>query len=219
MTARHFNFWRVALCAILLLQVAGAPAALSITVLQADGKPVMDAVVIAESKQGYPPRAEQKASMDQRNLMFVPEVLVIRTGTAVDFPNSDQVRHQVYSFSGAKTFQLPLYAGRSQPPVVFDRAGIVTLGCNIHDAMLAYIVVSDSPWTARTDAQGVASLPGLAVGNYTLKVWHSRLPDSSQFIERPVQLSDTADTIKIQLSKNLRAAVHHHSVDKQWQDY
>ncbi len=91
-------------------------------------------------RAGWPahpsPRPGQKAIMDQRNLAFVPDVLVVQTGTAVDFPNSDQVRHQVYSFSDAKTFQLALYAGRAHAPVVFNRAGLVTLGCNIHDSML-----------------------------------------------------------------------------------
>ena len=105
-------------------------------------------MVIAEpTVGGLKPAQGQKAIMDQRKLMFVPDVLVVQTGTAVDFPNSDQVRHQVYSFSGAKTFELALYAGRAHAPVVFDRSGLVTLGCNIHDSMVGYIWVTDSPWS------------------------------------------------------------------------
>ena len=82
------------------------------------------------------------AIMDQVNLAFVPDVLVIPVHSSVQFPNSDAISHQVYSFSSARQFQLPLYRGKPYPPVVFDQPGVVTLGCNIHDNMLAYIVVT-----------------------------------------------------------------------------
>lgn len=208
-------------CTVLaLLGCPAQPAALSVTILQADGRPLTGAVVVAESKLAYPVRTNVKAIMDQRDLMFVPEVLLIRTGTAVEFPNSDQVRHQVYSFSGAKTFQLPLYAGKTQPPVVFDRAGIVTVGCNIHDAMIAYIFVTDSPWHGRSNDKGTLQLADLAAGNYLVKIWHPRMNEGRQLIEQAVTLSDNADgSVKIQLRKALRGAVHHHTTGKQWQDY
>ena len=93
-------------------QAVSASSALSVTVVDVSGAPVEGAVVVAEPTAGPPkPPPGQKAIMDQRNLAFVPGVLVVQTGTAVDFPNSDQVRHQVYSFSEAKPFQLGLYAG------------------------------------------------------------------------------------------------------------
>ena len=105
---------------------------------------VQGAVVIAEPACGRsaPACPAQHAVMDQRELQFVPDCWWFSTGTLVEFPNSDQVRHQVYSFSGAKTFQLPLYAGAPHAPVLFDQPGLVTLGCNIHDDMVGYIYVT-----------------------------------------------------------------------------
>jgi plastocyanin len=213
-------------CTLLaLLAGAAHAAALSVTVLNASGKPLAGAVVVAETthgnQAGYPAaRGALKASMDQRDLMFVPEVLVIRTGTAIDFPNSDQVRHQVYSFSGAKKFQLPLYAGRTQPPVLFDRAGVVTLGCNIHDGMIGYIYVSDSPWYGRTDEQGLLRLNDLPADNYLIKIWHPRLDEAAQQLQKSVKVDEEqAAAIQVQLKKPLRSETHHHGADKQWQDY
>ena len=107
--------------------------------------------VEAESP-ALPPAPPVHAIMDQVNLAFVPDVLVIPVHSTVQFPNSDAVSHQVYSFSSARQFQLPLYRGKPYPPVTFDQPGIVTLGCNIHDNMLAYIVVTAAPFFGRTDA-------------------------------------------------------------------
>ncbi len=130
--------------------------------------------------------------MDQRNLEFVPEVLIVQTGTSVDFPNSDQVRHQVYSFSEAKNFQLSLYAGRAHEPVVFNRAGLVTLGCNIHDSMVGYIYVTDSPWYGRTGADGTLRLQNLPPGEYTVRIWHQLLDESGPQLSSRLRLADGA---------------------------
>ncbi len=77
--------------------------------------------------------------MDQQGHQFVPHLLVVQAGTEVTFPNSDNVSHHVYSFSPTKPFELPLYKGDVYPPVTFEKAGIVVVGCNIHDSMLGYI--------------------------------------------------------------------------------
>ena len=94
------------------------------------------------------------AVMDQLDRAFVPDLLVVPVGSTVSFPNSDSVSHQIYSFSSAKRFQLPLYRGKPYPPVLFDQTGVVTLGCNIHDEMLAYLVVTDAPYFGRSDRAG-----------------------------------------------------------------
>ena len=99
--------------------------------------------------------------MDQVNLAFVPDVLVIPVHSTVQFPNSDAISHQVYSFSSARSFQLPLYRGKPYPPVTFDQPGIVTLGCNIHDNMSSYIVVTAAPFFGRTDATANGSRPNV----------------------------------------------------------
>lgn len=209
-------------CTVLALpRPAVAAVALSITVVTAAGAPLEGAVVIAEPTAGAPrPPSGQKAVMDQRELMFVPDVLVVQVGTAVDFPNSDQVRHQVYSFSGAKTFQLSLYAGRAHAPVVFDHPGLVTLGCNIHDHMLGYIYVSDSPWYGRTGADGTLRLRELAPGEYTLRVWHPLQDESEAPLSATLRLTESAPgNANLRLTRPLRAPLHHHGADKKWEDY
>jgi len=198
-----------------------AAAALSVTVLSAAGAPLGDAVVIAEPMQGSPrPRPGLKAIMDQRNLMFVPGALVVQTGTAVDFPNSDQVRHQVYSFSPAKTFQLALYAGKAHAPVVFDKPGLVKLGCNIHDSMLGYIYVTDSPWYGRTDANGTLQLHDLAPGEYTVRLWHTQLDESGPQLQLRLNLADGATgSARFRLSRPLKPPLPNHRADRKWDDY
>ena len=164
-----------AVAASLLLAAAhavAAPTNLLVEVRDGRGAAVPDAVVYAvpEAKGPLPP-SPRRAVLDQKNRMFVPHVLPIQTGTAVTFPNSDNVRHQVYSFSPAKRFQLPLYAGTPAAPVVFDKPGVVAIGCNIHDQMSAYLVVVDTPYFALA-ANGRAELPGLPAGRYDVRVWY-----------------------------------------------
>lgn len=154
-----------------------APAAAAVFEIRVDDgrEPVADAVV---SLHGAPPSgASATAVMDQRDSTFVPGVLPVQVGTTVSFPNSDTVQHQVYSFSPAKPFELPLYAGTPLAPVTFDRAGVVVVGCNIHDWMIGHIVVLDTPHFAKTDARGVARIE-LPAGSYRLQAWHARQADA-----------------------------------------
>jgi len=212
----------VTLCTILVPGGRPAVAAeLSVTVYEATGSALEGAVVIAEPVQGGGhSHAGLKAVMDQRNLMFVPDVLIVQTGTSIDFPNSDQVRHQVYSFSGAKTFQLALYAGRGHAPVIFDRNGLVTLGCNIHDSMLGYIWVTDSPWFGRTGTNGALQLRDLASGDYTVRIWHSRLSETGPQLETHLRIEDGVPlTASFHLRHALKAELMHHGADKKWADY
>ena len=116
----------------------------------------------------------QNSSVDQIGQKFVPHVRAVSLGSRVSFPNSDPVRHQVYSFSGAKTFELPLYTGVPAEPVMFDKAGLVTLGCNIHDHMLGYILVLDTPWYAEVRA-GKAVIKNLPAGKLAVEIWHPRM--------------------------------------------
>jgi plastocyanin len=158
---------------VFLTSVAGA-AELRATVRDGTGAPVNDAVVwaISEGSPVSPPSSE--AIMDQINRTFVPHVLAVQTGTAVRFPNSDNVRHQVYSFSAPKRFQLPLYEGSPAKPIVFDKPGVVALGCNIHDKMSGFIVIVDTPWFGKT-TEGKLVLSDLPPGVYNVRVWHEKL--------------------------------------------
>lgn len=110
------------------------------------------------------------ADMGQRDKSFVPKLRVIQTGSSVNFPNFDTVRHHVYSFSPTRTFEIKLYAGTPTAPVVFDKAGTATLGCNIHDKMLGYIHVVNTPFFGVTDANGQVTLD-LPAGEHRVRVW------------------------------------------------
>lgn len=155
-------------------------ATLTVDVRNARGAPMQDAVVYAtrEGREGGAP-AKRSAVMDQKNRQFVPHVLPVQVGTSVQFPNSDDIRHQVYSFSPAKKFQLPLYTGTPANPVVFDKPGVAILGCNIHDQMSAYVVVVDTPYFAATGRDGRVTLPNLGAGRYVVHVWHADLKADS----------------------------------------
>ena len=151
--------------------MASATAAGLIVEVRAHGQPVAGAVVSLHSASARADVRPVAARMDQRGSQFDPRVLVVQAGSAVAFPNSDNIRHHVYSFSAAKRFELPLYSGQPARPVVFDTPGVVTLGCNIHDWMVGHIMVLDTPYTGRTDASGRVELAAPA-GAYSLQVWH-----------------------------------------------
>jgi plastocyanin len=131
---------QVGVGAMALLIASGAPAGdIAIDVRGVSGKPLADAVVFAEPLTGEAPKpsAGLAATIDQVNKEFVPRISVIRAGTKVSFPNSDNIRHSIYSFSPVKTFTTKLYSGKEAPPVTFEKSGLVTLGCNIHDLMVS----------------------------------------------------------------------------------
>jgi len=182
---------------------------LAVSIVDRAGRPVTDVVVTAAPLDQRVSRAASAAStavMDQRSLAFVPRVLVVATGTSVAFPNSDSVSHQVYSFSPAKKFQLPLYKGERHPPVTFDREGLVVLGCNIHDEMAGYIYVTDAPYFGTTDAAGMLRLTDLRAGDYRLTLWSPVVADPPATLTRTVQVAAQGVTAsRVQLARELRA--------------
>jgi plastocyanin len=152
------------------------------------GRPVAEAVVSAFPEGRATPAEPVREVVDQINLEFVPYVKPIVVGSPVYFPNKDNVRHHVYSFSPAKRFELPLYVGTPADPVVFDRPGIVTIGCNIHDWMIGYIYVAETPHMAKTAADGRARLDHLPAGRYDLRVWHPRMEQPEESTRRALSL-------------------------------
>ena len=144
--------------------------------------------------------------MDQVNRSFAPDLLVIPVGSTVEFPNSDSVSHQIYSFSPAKRFQLPLYRGKPYPPVRFDQPGVVTLGCNIHDEMLAYLLVTDAAWYGRTNDGGSFSAE-VPRGRYHVALWHPRLRDNETDLTRELTVGegDRAE-LTLRLTRGLQPA-------------
>ena len=176
--------------ALLLGQTLAAAAEVDIKITDRNGAAVPNAVIaLYGNAVSAPASTAVKAVMDQRKLQFAPHVLAIQRGTAVRFPNSDDIRHQVYSFSSAKRFNLPLYHGVPAEPVVFEEAGEVALGCNIHDRMIGYIYVVDTPWFASTDANGAATLANVPDGTYIAKLWYPGLSAAALIINPGLPVS------------------------------
>ncbi len=161
------------------------------TVSDPQGRPVADAVLVAVPVDGNMrlPQRPREGSVDQVDKEFFPRVTVVLVGAPVTFPNHDDVRHQVYSFSQAKRFELPLYAGVPAQPITFDKPGVVVLGCNIHDWMVGYVYVSESPYFAKTGRDGKAVLAGLPARAYVVRVWHPPLETSEEATQRTIDAS------------------------------
>jgi plastocyanin len=152
-------------------------------------RPVVDAVVSLH-QPNLPARVSKPtiAVIDQRQREFVPYVTVVQQGTQIRFPNSDHIRHHVYSFSPIKRFDLQLYKGTTAAPITFDQAGVAVLGCNIHDWMLAYVKVVDTPYFGQSTAKGVVHLSNIPAGRYELHIWH---PRRQKPIEVPISVGET----------------------------
>lgn len=171
-----------------LLALSSVPvhaATLTFQVTDANGIALEDAVVWAVPKTEAPARAKKEAAVEQKNRRFVPLVTVVQAGTLVRFPNRDEIRHHVYSFSPPKNFEIKLYAGTPADPVLFDKPGEVVIGCNIHDDMIAYIYVVESPYFAKTSKEGRARLDDVPAGEYEARAWH---PSGAKADSRPLRL-------------------------------
>lgn len=139
--------------------------------------------------------------MDQVNTQFQPHVLMVQKGAKVSFPNSDSVKHHVYSFSKAKPFELKLYRDRKPDPLPFEKTGDVTLGCNIHDWMVGYIYVVDTPFFGKSDETGALTID-LPVGEYTLTLHSPQLQAEDKKITKVFD-SSKLQNIEISLSQPL----------------
>lgn len=164
----------LSLLSLVLIPPSASAATMTGRVVGADGQGIAGAVVFIQALPAgvqYPPHT-QPAVMDQVHKTFVPEVLPVVVGSAVRFPNHDQIHHHVYSFSRTKSFELPLYKGEDAPPVLFDKVGVVKIGCNIHDWMAAVLLVVPTPFYAVTNDAGEFTLSGLPEGTLPVAAWH-----------------------------------------------
>ncbi len=195
--------WSIALSGSLCVGLL-APAwagNLNVVVKSDTGQPLANAVVQLNSPAAAKAAKSGAApAIVQRDKAFHPQVTVITTGTAVNFPNEDNVRHHVYSFSPAKRFELKLYSGTPAAPVVFDKPGLVVLGCNIHDHMVAWVHVVDTPYHGTTDAQGRLSLTNVPNGRYQMQVWHQRMPPQAPVAPQAVEIGASDKTLPITLT-------------------
>ncbi|MGC4063011.1 MAG: methylamine utilization protein [Aquabacterium sp.] len=182
----------IALFGMLLMPLAGMAAPQLIQVSDAAGQPLANAVVSVMVKGAKTTAAPNTVTdMAQRNKAFVPTLLAIQTGSLVNFPNFDTVRHHVYSFSAIKTFEIKLYSGTPTAPILFDKPGTATLGCNIHDRMLGYIHVVDTPYFGITDANGELTLD-LPKGEHRVRLWTPAMGEFKPDIEQSLKTGPTA---------------------------
>lgn len=190
----------------LLLPALASGARLQLRI-EATGEDLTGALVLSlHSPQAAEAVVPVRALMNQRDRQFSPELLVIPIGSTVEFPNSDDIRHHVYSFSPARRFELPLYSGSAAEPVQFPTAGVVALGCNIHDWMQAHILVMDTPHVRQValeePAQHWMEAPA---GDYTLRIWHARMDLDPPWVERALSLRE-GQTASETIALALRAA-------------
>lgn len=180
--------------------VLAAPVTVSVT--SNNGNPVFRAIVYFEPEMPVDTSVAPKMPiMDQVDSQFVPHILVVQKGQEINFPNSDSIKHHVYSFSPAKQFELKLYRGSKAQPIMFPDTGEVELGCNVHDWMLGYILVVDTPYFAKTDMQGKITVD-LPSGGYRAKLWHPRIQDDSNSLIKEF-IVDSELSLRFNLKQDL----------------
>lgn len=187
-----------------LMLVCGSSIAqtVDVNITSNQGNPVNQVVVYLEpsTKIEYPAPADVSI-MDQVNSQFVPHILAVQSGTRVSFPNSDSIKHHVYSFSKPKTFELQLYKGLRAEPLPFENTGEVELGCNVHDWMLGYVFIVDTPYFKQTDQSGKVSIE-VPNGDYVLKIWHPRIQDDPDSLQKSLSVSSSTQ-VNFTLSEDL----------------
>lgn len=215
-----------ALAGMLLAATAsGSQSDVRIEVFDRDGAPVPEVAVyltpVGAGQVGAGDTADRPPSINQHDLSFSPHVSIIQTGTAVAFPNDDDVRHHVYSFSQAKRLNMTIDSHSVHPDrPVFDQPGVVTLGCNIHDNMLAYLLVVDTPNFATTDRDGVVRLTTLSAGTFEVNIWTPRLAAGD--LPAPEIIAHDGDeslTVTYRFDKKLFPPHEHSETSLHWDDY
>jgi len=191
---------------ILALAVAGtawplAAAPFTVRVVDASGRPVRDAVVTLRpaGNAARAPRGGGRFVVSQKDLKFQPFLSIVPVGANVSFPNLDPTKHHVYSFSPAKKFELKLFARDQSRTVAFDRPGVVALGCNIHDQMTAFIVITDSQWTAKTDGRGLVTFADAPDQPARLTVWHPYLRAPGNSVAKSIPAGDRGESFTVAL--------------------
>jgi len=186
------------ICFLLFLSKSVDAEPATIRVVDQNGAPIEGVVVSTQNNQPII-MPDAPAIMDQIDTQFIPRVLIINKGQYVNFPNSDDVRHHVYSFSATKQFEIGLYKGLNAEPVHFAQPGIVDIGCNIHDQMVGFIYVGDNENVVMSNDQGEARFESL--GRY-FHLWHPRLSaDKGKRLKVETNLDSNSrvQTVELQL--------------------
>jgi len=135
--------------------------------------------------------------ISQKNKKFDPRILVVPTGSTVSFPNRDEVFHNVFAEYNAKKFDLGMYPKGQSREVTFDKSGVVSVLCNVHSSMSAFVVVVDSAIYGMTNSKGMLTLEDVPKGSYDLLAWH----ESGVKISEPVTVADAPIKKTLQLKK------------------
>jgi plastocyanin len=183
-------------------------ASIEVEVKDANGNALPDAAVYAEPVSGAAPARPKASEIEQKGRKFLPLMTVIQTGSEISFPNNDTVRHHVYSFSPVKPFELKLYSGTPSSPVVFDKPGTVVIGCNIHDRMVAYIQVVNTPYFGKSSETGRVLMSDLPAGKYRLKAWHHQLLSGATMPESEITVGKQDIAVSIALTSKSDASPH-----------
>jgi plastocyanin len=202
--------------------LANAPAmaaTVDVVITGTDGRPAADAVteLFMQDQTGASPAQSQLPSdavVDQRNEMFIPLVSVIRRGGHVMFTNNDNTMHQVYSFSSIKQFAFEIDEGKRSAPVTFDQPGVAAIGCNIHDQMVTFVYVAETPWVARADDKGHAEITNVPVGDYRVSVWDPQLMPGYHPSAAMLRVPDEGAKLSLSiplLSNNMQGMKHMHT--------
>lgn len=209
--------WCTALWISLMFAVITTDAAeLDVTVLDRYGQAVPNVAVYIESDPGASlPAPTRIAVMDLVDTQFVPHLLVVQTGARVQFPNSDLVAHHVYSFSRPNNFVLPMFKGNMRPEVEFDDAGVVTIGCNLHDHMVGYIFVVNSPAFGTTGRNGTARLIADNPDGLSVSIWSPRIRLDEENLTQSVKAGRSA-RMTFSLTEELRVSHNDKSVALSW---
>lgn len=191
---------RLAMAGAALWPLLAGAATIDVQLLGSDGKPLAGAVVFLESPAARAAlRPAQGIEIEQLNKQFSARVTVVPVGSEVRFPNRDKVRHHVYSISPTKPFDLKLYHGTAANPVLFDRAGVAVLGCNIHDNMVAWVVVVETPFYGQSVAGGKLRLDKVPPGSYRLRSWHPDLPTGAPALDQSLAVTGADQALTLRL--------------------
>lgn len=185
----------------LILPLLASASGFTVQVTDQNGVPVSNAVVMLEGAKGASLGVKQVVwddKMTQKDISFIPHVLVVPVGSEVVFPNQDRVRHNVYSFSRGNKFQLKLYGKEESRSRTFTTEGIVAIGCNIHDQMIGFIRVVDTPFAKVTDDNGEVIFDTPETGAVQLSGWHPKSKDKSD-VTMDAELADSTASITLNM--------------------
>lgn len=206
---------RFLFCLLLFLAPVQAWAGdLVVDVRNGDGSPVRDAVVTVYPASGVPKgpiRFPWPLTVAQQNIQFDPFVLVAPVGASVSFPNKDKVQHHVYSFSAGNKFELKLFGKDESRSVIFKAVGVAAIGCNIHDQMVGFVKVVDTPFAIKTGANGLATLRGLPAGGATVRIWHPYLRAPKNEVSRTITAPGSGvirETVKVDIRAPAGGRMH-----------